>query len=239
MTGRHRARVAIGVATGVVAALFGGAASAAAQVGALPAQSPFQDLSARQTLSLSGGYFFAPSDPAGVAPTSGPLARVTYDVYLGGPAWFTLRLGSALVDRKVVDPARPFATRELGIERRPLTSFDGGFTFALTGQKSWHGLVPIVDFGAGLVSNGKGADPGGLSLGTRFAFDYGVGMRFAPTQRISGRVDVGSTLYQLRYPDRYFQAALDSTSVLPSAHSKSKWLNNTAVTIGASYQFFR
>lgn len=224
---------------GAVACAVVSARAAHAQVGTLPAQSPFVDLAARQTLTLEGGYWFAPSDPAGVAPQSGPMSRVRYDVFLGGPAWLTLRVGSALVERNVVDPARPLSSRLLGVERRPLTSLDAGFTFALTGQKSWHGLVPLVDLGAGIVTNGKGADPGGLSLGTRFALDYGAGVRFAPTQRLSGRADVGYTLYQLRYPDRYFQAALDSTSVLPSGHSKSKWLNNTAVTIGASYQFFR
>lgn len=214
-------------------------ARAAAQIGHPPAQSPFVDLEARQTLTLEGGYFFAAKDPAGVSPQSGPLAGVRYDVYLGGPAWFTGRVESALVDRTVIDPARPLSSRILGVERRPLTMVDVGFTFALTGQKSWHGVVPLLHTGAGFVTNGKGADPGGLTLGTRFALAYGAGLRYVPASRLSLRADVGSHLYQLRYPDRYFEAALDSTSVLPSGGSKSKWLNNSAVTIGVSYQFFR
>ena len=53
----------------------------------------------------------------------------------------------------MIDPARPVSRRVLGIEQRPLTLADVGFSFALTGQKSWHGLVPLVHLGAGLASN--------------------------------------------------------------------------------------
>jgi hypothetical protein len=164
---------------------------------------------------------------------------VQYDVYLGGPASFTARLGSALTDRTVIDPARSRSRRVLGVERRPLTMLDIGFTFALTGQKSYHGFVPVVHTGLGFVSNLKGEDPGGLSLGTRFALAYGAGIRYVPSGRVAIRADVGYRLFQLRYPDRYFQPALDSTSVLPASHSKSNWLNNKAVTLGVTYQLFR
>ncbi|MBV9878957.1 MAG: hypothetical protein JO180_00595 [Gemmatirosa sp.] len=215
------------------------AAPAAAQVGHLPDQSPFVDIEYRQSLTTSVGYFFAPSDPAGVAPQAGPLARIQYDIYLGGPASFTARLGTALLDRNVIDPARPAATRLLGVERRPLTTMDIGFSFALTGAKSYHGFVPLIHTGFGLVSNLTGADPGGLSIGTRFAFAYGAGLRYVSRSRWAVRADLGSHFYQLRYPDRYFQTALDSTSVLPAGASKSRWLNNPAVTVGLSYQLFR
>ncbi len=60
-----------------------------------------------------------------------------------------------------------------------------------------------------------------------------------PSGRLAFRVDASNYAYQIRYPDRYFQPAIDSTSVLPEDRSKSKWLNNSAVTFGASYQFFR
>jgi hypothetical protein len=116
---------------------------------------------------------------------------------------------------------------------------DAGFSFALTGHKSWHGLVPLVHTGLGLTSNLAGTDPGGFSLGTRFALSYGAGIRWVPTGRLAFRVDLSNHAYQIRYPDRYFEPAIDSTSVLPPERSKSKWLNNTAVTFGASYQFFR
>ena len=232
---RHVTHLARALATGAL--VIG--ARAGAQVGYPPERSPFEDLEYRQSFTTMGGYYFAATDAAGVAPQSGPFVGVQYDIYLGGPASFTARVGSAISDRTVLDPARPASRRLLGVERRPLTMADVGFTFALTGGKSFHGFVPLVHAGAGLVSNFKGADPGGLSLGTRFAFAYGVGMRYVPSGRWAVRADLGYHSFQLRYPDRYLEPALDSTSVLPTTHSKSNWLNNKAVTLGVTYQLFR
>src|SRR4051812_5923189 len=109
------------------------ARAAHAQVGTLPNQSPFRDLESRQQFTLLGGYFFAKDDPAHVAPQSAPFVGVQYDLYLGGPASFTAQVGSALTERNVIDPARPQSRRLLGVEKRPLTMLDVGFTFALTG----------------------------------------------------------------------------------------------------------
>jgi hypothetical protein len=221
------------------AGLAAGAGTAGAQVGHDPARSPFVDLTYRSGVTPFAGYFFAAKDPAGVAPQSAPLFGVRYDLYLGGPASFTARVASATTERTVIDPARPASRRVLGVEQRPLTLADVGFSFALTGQKSWHGLVPLINTGLGLATNFSGADPGGFNLGTRFALTYGAGLRVVPNGRLAFRVDAGRYAYQIRYPDRYFQPAIDSTQVLPTARSKSKWLNNAAVTVGASYQFFR
>jgi hypothetical protein len=215
------------------------ARGAAAQVGSAPERSPFVDLEYRQSVSPFSGYLWTPTDPAGIAPQSAPLFGTRYDIYLGGPASFTARVATALADRTVIDPARPVARRILGVERRPLTFVDVGFSFALTGQKSWRGIVPLIHTGGGLATNFAGADPGGFSLGTRFALSYGAGLRFVPSGRLAFRVDASNYAYQIRYPDRYFQPAIDSTSVLAPERSKGKWLNNKAVTVGASYQFFR
>lgn len=211
----------------------------AAQVGHIPERSPFIDLRYRQSVSPFAGYLSAPSDPAGIAPQSAPIFGVRYDIYLAGPASFTGRIATALADRTVIDPARPVATRLLGVERRPLTFVDAGFSFALTGQKSYRGLVPIIQTGIGLTTNFAGDDPGGFSLGTRFALTYGAGIRWVPSGRVAFRADLSNYAYQIRYPDRYFQPAIDSSQVLAADRSKSKWLNNTAITVGASYQFFR
>lgn len=227
-------RLAAGLGTATLMATGAGA-----QVGSLPEQSPFVDLAYKQGLTVMGGYYFADRDAANVSPQSGPFVGLQYDIYLGGPASFTSRIGSAIVDRRVVDPARPASRRELGVERRPFTMADVGFSFALTGAKSYRGLVPLIHTGIGIVSNLKGADPGGLSLGTRFAFAYGAGIRYVPNGRLALRADLGYRAFQLRYPDAYLTPALDSTSVLPTTHSKSNWLNNKSLTLGATYQLFR
>lgn len=248
MTGTTRAVLAI-VALGGAAS----ARSAAAQggeVGYPPARSPFADIVYNQSFTVLGGYFNAAKDPAGVAPQSGPLFGLQYDLG-SGPAIFTTRVRTVLSDRTVLDPARPANDRVLGTERRPLTMADLGLTLALTGPRTFHGIVPLIHTGAGVVTNFGGTDPGGFTFGTSFALAYGIGVRYVPSPAspYAFRVDLGSTLYRVRYPASYarpstgygplYSGTPDSSSIVPANAALSRYRNNTAITVGVSYQFHR
>jgi hypothetical protein len=211
-----------------------------AQVGYPPARSPFTDLDYRQNVTFIGGYFRAKADPAGVAPRGGGIFGIQYDLGFGGPVILTTRLREVVSERTVIDPIRPAGRRVLGTERRPITLADVGVSLALTGQRSYRGLVPLVHGGVGVASNFAGADPGGFTFGTSFALAYGLGVRYVPTgTRWALRADLGNSLYRVRYPQAYGTAGLDNTSVVPATASLSRWLNNTALTAGVSYQFRR
>lgn len=212
---------------------------AAAQVGHPPTTSPFVDLEWRQGASAFAGWFAAGRDPAGVAPQGGPMVGVRYDVGLGGPAIFTGRIASVVSERTVLDPARPAGARVLGTEQRPLTIADLGISLALTGQKSYRRLVPVVYGGVGVASNFASADPGGFRFGTRFAIATAAGVRYVPGGRWALRADLGTHLYQVRYPDIYGAPGLDSTSVLAPGRSTRAWIGNPSLTVGATYQLFR
>ena len=216
------------------------AAARAQEVGYPPVRSPFEDLEFRQNVSFIAGYFSASKDPAGVAPRGGTMLGVQYDLGFGGPVLLTGRVRTVASERTALDPARPAGTRVLGTERRPLTIADVGITLALTGQRSFHRLVPLLRVGAGAASNFQGADPGGYTFGTSFAFDYGLGVRYVPrASRVGFRVDLGNTLYRVRYPDGYAITGLDGTSVIAADARRQRYLSNTAVTAGVSYQFRR
>jgi hypothetical protein len=233
--GRRRAAALAAVALAPLAPV-----ALRAQVGYPPARSPFVDLEYRQQLSILGGYYGAKRDPVGVGPQSGPVFGVQYDLGFGGPVLLTTRVRSVASERTVIDPIRPAARRVLGTDRRPLTMADVGLTLALTGQRSYRGLVPLVHGGVGVASDFAGADPGQFKFGTSFAFAYGLGARYVPPgTRWSLRADLGNSLYRLRYPNTYSTPALDSTSVLPARARLTRWLNNTAITAGVSYQFRR
>ncbi|HEY0780776.1 MAG TPA: hypothetical protein VGD56_22655 [Gemmatirosa sp.] len=235
---------------GAVAATPRAAAAQGGVVGYPPTQSPFADLEYNQAFTLLGGYFNAAKDPAGVAPRGGGLIGLQYDLG-SGPAIFTTRVRTVFSDRTVLDPARPANDRVLGTEKRPLTMADAGLTLALTGSRTFHGLVPLVHIGAGLVTNFAGADPGGFDFGTSFALAYGLGLKYVPgpTSRYALRVDFGSTLYRVRYPASYarastgydtlYKGSVDSTSIVPSNAALSRYRNNTALTVGVSYLFHR
>jgi hypothetical protein len=224
---------------GLLAALL--PAPVIAQVGTLPQDSPFRDLEYRQGFTGYTGWYSAAKDPAGVAPRSGPMVGLRYDVRIGGPAQFTARVGTVFSERMTIDPSEAGDARYLGVSDQGLYLGDVGLTVNLTGQKSWHALVPYAQVGVGLASDFQGRDIGGYQFGTTFAFNFGGGMRWVPRDRWELRADVADYLYQIEYPDTYYVPTTigGSDAVLNGDQAKSVWKHNFALTVGLSYAFFR
>jgi hypothetical protein len=218
---------------------LGMATSLGAQVGHDPARTPYADITTRQTMTVYTGHFRALRDPAGVAPQSGPLAGVRYDLRLGGPAHLTARVQSIFTDRNVIDPTKPIATRFLGTRGVTLTSADLGLTLALTGAKSYRGLVPTIGVGVGVISDFTGADTAGYSFGTKFAFTSGLGLRYLTRSRWSAHGELTGLMYSLSYPPSYYERASDGTAVLPSTLGRNAWRLNRTLTVGVTYDLFR
>ena len=217
------------------------ASTAGAQVGYPPERSPYRDVEFRQELTVLTGYYAASADPAKVAPQSGPMLGLRYDVRVGGPASLTARVARVFSERNVVNPALdPGAGRAVGSESWPLYLADVGLTLALTGQKSLHHLVPVVGAGAGIASDFRSADVGGFRVGTAFALNFGGGVRWVPGGSFQLRADVTDHLFQIGYPSSYFFATTSGgKAVLGESQSRSVWKHNAAITLGASYLFFR
>ncbi|MBA3657377.1 MAG: hypothetical protein H0W69_08505 [Gemmatimonadaceae bacterium] len=212
----------------------------APQVGYPTSRSPFTDLEYRQELTVFGGQFKAGTEPAAVAPRSGPMVGARYEITVGGPAQLYVRGSRVFSERRALDPTKPVASRFLGVSKTPLYLADLGVSVNLTGQRSFHGIVPSLAVGAGVAStlNSKvEKDP--YKFGTTFAFSFGGGLRILPTERIQIRVDGGTHMYQIRYPTEYSTSASDNTTVIPSGQAKSFWKSNPSITAGLSYLFFR
>jgi hypothetical protein len=212
---------------------------AGAQVGTEPAKSPFVDIEQRHEFTLFGGYFSAKKDPAKVAPQSAPLGGLMYTWRASGPAHIGLALMSVGSKRTELDPAQPSATREVATRTEPLYAAEGFVSVALTGERSWHDLIPVAGLGLGIITNGKGADVGGFRFGTRFALPLGVGLRWLPGGgAFQLRADVKDWMYTIKYPQAYFTAPSSSDSpILTGGTRVSRWTHNFAMTVGASITF--
>ena len=224
-----------------VVALLACPVPALAQIGHLPAESPFRDLDYRQELSLYTGWMSAGKDPVGVAPRSGPMLGARYEVRIGGPAQFTARLARVFSERQEIDPEEPPATRALGMRDVGLYLGDVSLTVNLTGQKSIQRFVPVLNAGVGLASDFGGRDAGGYRFGTTFAFTFGGGVRWIPRDKWQLRADFADYVYQIQYPDTYSVPATigEDDAVLRAGAHRSVWRHNVALTVGASYLFFR
>ncbi len=215
------------------------AATASAQVGHLPQNSPYRDLPGGQELTLFGGYFKGGQDIAGVLPQSGPVLGIRYEIHVGGPAQIMARYARVQSSRLAIDPTKPRAARSLGTHDVSLNLVDLDLTVNLTGQKSFHHIVPVANIGAGIASCSCsfGSDP--YTFGTPFAFSLGGGLRYVPGGHFQVRVDVNDYLYQLKHPSAYYVNSSDGTPVLGSAEPRSFWKSNPTITIGVSRLFFR
>jgi hypothetical protein len=217
------------------------AAPLAAQIGHVPQRSPYTDLEYKQEASLFGGYYTAGKDQVGVAPQSGPLFGVRYDLRIGGPASLTSKFQYVSGKRTVIDPRRPVGGRIVDSDASwPLYMADVGIALNLTGQRSYRRIVPFVNGSLGVASDFKGgADVGAWKFGTPFAFSFGGGIKWVPAGNLQARIDISDQLYQIKYPSSYYVTASDGTSVLGPSDAKSDWTSNLGLTFGLSYLFFR
>lgn len=224
----------------LVAAAASAAPALGQEVGYPPDRSPYQDLRSRQQITLFSGYYYGSTGRVGVAPGDGPLLGLQYDIQVGGPAAFTVRLARTFTERTVIDPSKPVATRHLGTKSAPLYLTDVGVTLNVTGQKSYRGFVPTVHGGIGVASDaGAKADVGGYSVGTPFAIVLDAGLRHTLGRRYEARLGIGDYLYQIKYPGSYLTPPAGVTPVLPEGAGKSEWKNNRVLTIGIAYLFGR
>lgn len=214
-------------------------ALAHAQVGHLPTKSPYEDYSIFQTLSIMAGNLGVGQDPAGVAPKSGLLAALRYDVRIGGPAALYVRYGFAPSERNQLDASKPRITRVVATPSVTTHMIDGGFNIDLTGRKTYRHLLPSLYFGAGLVSDFAKRDSGQYQFGTNFSFTYGGALRYVTRRGPQLRLDLARTTWQYQYPDNYFVKASDTTSVLTSTRQRSAWRRNLGATVGITVPIFR
>ena len=215
-------------------------APAAAQVGHKPSESPYHDLTWRQSVGVFAGGFDTGRDPAGVGPQPGWLSGLRYDLRIGGPVALVARVAAAPTSHRILDPTKPAATRHIGDEDSQLMVADLGLAMNLTGQKSFHRLVPVLSGGVGVASDFRGTpDKGGYRFGTRFAFNWGLGVRYHTQGRWEPRVDFSNSLWQLQYPAAYGAGPADGSPAIVKSGKKAAWMGNHLWSLGLSYQLFR
>ena len=92
--------------------------------------------------------------------------------------------------------------------------------------------------GVGFVSDfHTEPDSGGFKLGTRFALNWGGGVRYVPGGRWQIRGDIKNRMYTLAYPEPYYTTPTGGTAVVSTTQAKSFWTNNPTFTLGLSYLF--
>lgn len=211
--------------------------------GHLPEDSPYRDIPWRGNVTLFTGWMNIASDPAGVAPKSGPMIGSRVSLRISGPLDFVARAGVVATERNVIDPVRPPSERLLGTTGVPLSFLDVGLALNITGPRTWRSVQPQVHLGLGVMGDPESSDVGDYRFGTNFALTLGTGVRWVPRSgRFSARLDVADHLFRQRYPGIYYGDPSIPEGIPPVLEAdtpRSRWTNNIAITLGGSYQFWR
>jgi hypothetical protein len=215
------------------------ATTASAQVGHLPQNSPYRDLDVRHEFTFFGGQYSAGEDPIGIAPRGGPMFGARYQLHLGGPAFVMARWSHVNSERFAIDPTQPEPARQLGKHNVALDLYDIDLALNLTGEKSFHHIVPVINHGAGIGSCSCSVDSDPYTFGTPFAFSFGGGLKYVPGGRFQLTLDWSNYLYQVKYPTAYYVTPASGTAAVTGDQARSFWKNNRALTLGASLLFFR
>ena len=216
-------------------------ASLGAQVGHIPAESPYQDLRGRQALTFATGILAPGNDPAGVGPRSGLVASARYELLLTGPLWFQAKVSYApQLERTVKDPLLTGAARVLGTSKRPFTLAEVGFGMNLTGNKSWRRVTPQLHGALGMATAGTSKfDVGGYRFGNKITVSYGLGARIVTGAAWEIDADVTHAFWKYSYPDDYRGSGGPTDVSILGGQSLSAWKGNFQLTLGASRFFFR
>ena len=209
------------------------------QVGHLPEKSPFRDLEHRQEFTWFAGQFQSGGDPAKVAPQSGPMVGIHYELHMTGPAYLTARIAQVFSERTVLDPNKLLAERDLGKKSVTMTLADVGFALNLTGYKSWHGVVPSLGGGLGIGAGYDKLDVGNYKVGFPFLLSLRPGLKLATRGRWQVRVDASNYFYRIRYPETYFTKITADPTILPPSGGRNVWKRNLGLTGGLTYAFGR
>jgi hypothetical protein len=215
------------------------ASSAGAQVGHLPQTSPYRDVETSQEFTLFAGHYSAGGDPLDVTPHGGPMFGIRYEKHVGGPAFLMARWSHVNSERFAVDPTKTGAAAQLGKRNVSINLYDVNLALNLTGEKSFHHIVPVINLGAGIGTCSCDVDPDPYTFGTPFAISFGGGLRYVPGGRFQLRADWNDYLYQLKYPAAYYINTTGTGAAAPPKQARSFWKNNHALTLGASFLFFR
>ena len=189
----------------IMGLLLAPSVSAAAQVGYLPSQSPFHELTIGTYFEVTGGHVFGSGGLLDLGPRNGASEGLSLVVRGNHALQFSFGLWTAGTERTWIDAYDSVATRNKGLVPQRLIAGEFGMQLNTTGGKRWHALAPYAGVSVGLV-NGAASPPtdtSGYSFGTKLFFAPTLGTRLFVGQRLYLKLDVRALVWNLQYPPSY------------------------------------
>jgi len=214
--------------------------AAAAQVGHAPEHSPYSDLRSKQAVSAVVVYVGGTRVAAQVGPSNGLLFGVRYDRQVGTAVDIQLGLGYGRLERYLVDPTKTPDTRLSGPTHEDVVTMETGVALVLTGRKTWHGFIPYVGAGLGVVFDTQlTEDASGYSFGTKGTISPHLGVKWFPIQAFAVKVEGRALVWRLSYPTQFFAPPVGYTvaPVLKATDPNAEWTVHPTLILSVGYTF--
>jgi len=178
---------------------------ASAQVGYLPAQSPYRSIDRGIYVEAGGDRILGSGGALLVGPRDGTGEGLRFVLRGRNALQFSFGIWTAATVRSVIDANDSIARRNKGLFPQRLIGGEFNAQLNLTGGKTWHHLAPYAGVGFGVVhgQGGPAIDTSGYSFGTKLFIAPGLGNRLFISQRLYLQTDVRALFWKLVYPASY------------------------------------
>ena len=206
--------------------------------------SPYRFLSGSQEIGVFGGHIKSQIGGAGLGHESGNVFGITYGFRFTGPLMLDINAvyfpsKYAVFDTTVVKTASDSSYKRIGTANSSVAAATAGFRLNLTGSRTWHGILPYVQGGAGgafetskdATTIEKAPIDARYAFGKSFAATFGAGFEIVPTDRLAIRVDGRNLLWKVKAP-----AALVGGR-LARFTPPSEYVNHWALNAGVLFHF--
>jgi hypothetical protein len=219
-------------------------ASALAQVGHSPGNSPFRDIRKGHAFTVTGGYFGGTGGQFNIGPHRGEVFGGRYDIRTASTIQIGLAVARGNLDRFIVDPFVQLANRRSGPVRQSVTFAEITLQFNLSGGKSWHRIAPFIGAGVGLaLGSATPADTSQYKFGRKLYLAPSAGFRFLITDRLHLRGEARAAFWKLNYPAT-FQAepreepgTPENPNAVIVGNQLTEWTSSPWLQVGLGYSF--
>lgn len=203
---------------------------------------PYRFFEETQGIGATASYVSTDKGSIGLGPESGIAFGGRYHIRLTGPFFVEAEALYFPTTRAVLDTAvivADSAFEQVGEADIAIAMVQASLRFQITGQRTWHGILPFILLGAGVgiqAADDDEADEavageGRFDFGTTFAGQIGAGIEIFPVERLAIRIDARNVLWQLKTPQAMLEA--DLGRAIPS----EEWTNNLTASIGLTFHF--
>lgn len=206
--------------------------------------SPYRFLDTNQFLGAWGGQLQASEGRLDMGPQPAPIVGVNWAIRLSNAFAIGAEVAFSPSTRTVRDTTHTVTAGDTvfdAVGEADINLIIGlaNLRLNVTGARTWYGLQPFVILGGGVAIDASSTPAADAELepnvpfdfGTSFAGQFGGGVDWFPSSRVSVRLDARNMLWKLSVPDAF--RLTDVGRSLP----RSQWEQNFVVAAGLSFHF--